>query len=134
MDFPKGASIMMRSRLAHHDAPDTDHFLLSWHRGSPRRFPCRPCLLGRGSRECLDSDRRSMPRHELLNLNGVRALDRELGELIILNLHRLVFADLVAFYDIVALNHVARDGVDVLKFDAIASLPIEPVAAHLLAI
>ena len=32
-----------------------------------------------------------------------------------------------------AVDHLARDGVDVLQLDAIAGFPVEPVEAHLLA-
>lgn len=58
--------------------------------------------------------------HELLDVDRVAALDRDLGQLRILDLHILVLGDGIAFNHVVVFHDIAGDGID--------PLPLEPVA------
>jgi len=70
-------------------------------------------------------------RDELLDVDGVAALDRYVGEFVVLDLHILVLADGVAFDLLFGRHFLLGDGVHHLALEAIARGAVEGVEADL---
>jgi hypothetical protein len=70
--------------------------------------------------------------HELVDLDGALALDRDRFELFGLDLDLLAFADLIALDDVARINLVAGLGVHLAVFDAVAGLLVDLMEADFL--
>ena len=71
-------------------------------------------------------------RHELLDLYRVRAIDRDVGEFLILDLDILVLADSIAFDLLLVLDDLTRHTIDHLPLEAVAGGAVECVEADFL--
>ena len=67
-----------------------------------------------------------------LDVDGVAALDRYVGEFVVLDLHILVLADRVAFDLLLGRNFFLRDRIHHLALQAIAGSAVQGVEADLL--
>ena len=76
-------------------------------------------------------DRRA--RHEHVDVDGVRALQGDLVDLVVLQHHISVVAALVAFDLVVLVDRLAGQGVDIAALHPVARRPVEGVEADLLA-
>ena len=72
-------------------------------------------------------------RHEGFDVDGVRALQRHLVELLVLDQHVLALLDLIALDAVLLLDRLLGLGIDHLVVDAIAGLLVDDVEADALA-
>src|SRR4029450_734932 len=72
-------------------------------------------------------------RNELVDIDGARALDLNSLYLLVLDNHVLAFGDLVPAHHVVPRDDLASCGIDVLLFQSVARLPIDPIKTHFFA-
>src|SRR3954465_6947671 len=111
-----------------HDAAKRSHLLLA-DRVTDHRERLLPNLVGRreiiGRREITVVD--LLARHKALDVDRMRALDLDLGELVILDFDVLTFGELVAAPDVVLLNRITGDGINVLLLESVPGLFVDAV-------
>src|SRR6185295_12064732 len=129
----RGPHQAFAERLQHHDAlaprhyhpGDADHLFLL-HRIANDRKRLLTDLIFRGQIiGCVAVtivDCRF--RHEALDIDRARTIDRDAGKLVVFDDHILILADGITFDLIIDFNDVARLAIDHLTLEAVAGRPV----------
>src|SRR5262249_17045391 len=71
--------------------------------------------------------------NELVNIDGARAFDLDGLYFLILNDHVLALCDLIAAHHVVPPDHLGGLRIDILLFQSVARVPVDPIETHFFA-